>query len=107
LPPLTSTLWPIREGPHAGQTIITFDTAIGLSRSAIPPLTCLCGFGRVCRFTICTPSTSTRADFGSTSSTRPSLPLSFPAITFTVSFFFRSIRTRPRAPAECFGAVFP
>src|ERR1035441_7783002 len=66
---------------------------MGLSRSAIPPLICLAGFGRVCRLIIDTCSTKTLPLAGFTSSTRPVLPLSRPAITFTWSFFFSKIRT--------------
>src|ERR1017187_4010854 len=66
---------------------------MGLSRSAIPPLICLAGFGRVCRLIIDTCSTRTLPLAGFTSSTRPVLPLSRPAITFTWSFFFSKIRT--------------
>src|ERR1039458_8340327 len=66
---------------------------MGLSRSAIPPLICLAGFGRVCRLIIDTCSTRTLPLAGFTSSTRPVLPLSRPAITFTWSFFFCKIRT--------------
>jgi hypothetical protein len=51
------------------------------------------------RFTIITPSTSTRPSRGPRSSTRPVLPLSRPAITFTVSFFFES-GSAPVRPAS-------
>src|SRR5271169_4652254 len=58
----------------------------------MPPLMLRCGFGRTCFFTIITCSTSNLASFGNTRSTRPSLPLSRPVITFTVSFRRRSTR---------------
>src|SRR5262245_45832708 len=61
--------------------------AMGLSRSAIPPLTCREGFGRVWRFTMLTPSTSTLPLKVSTCNTRPVLPLSRPAMTLTLSSF--------------------
>src|ERR1700722_6956562 len=85
--PVPSIRYPIRVATPPEVTIITFETAIELSRSAIPPLICFCGFGRVCRFTMLTPSTSTLPVVRSTCSTRPVLPLSRPAITFTVSSF--------------------
>src|SRR5581483_2322387 len=44
-----------------------------------------CGFGRTCFLTIMTCSTRTFPSSGNTRSTRPSLPLSRPLITFTVS----------------------
>ena len=37
----------IRTGPQVGHTIITLDIEMGLSRSAIPPLICRVGLGRV------------------------------------------------------------
>src|SRR6185369_13230778 len=76
---------PMRTGPHVGQTSCTFESAIRLSCSAIPPFTLRCGFGRTCFFTIITCSTRTFASPGNTRRTRPSLPLSRPVITFTVS----------------------
>ena len=42
-----------------GHTIITFEPRSALSRSAMPPLICLAGFGRVWRLIIITCSTST------------------------------------------------
>src|SRR5450631_4281999 len=86
------TSWPIRTGPQVGHTSCTLEIAIRLSCSAMPPLTLRCGFGRTCFFTIITCSTSNLASFGNTRSTRPSLPLSRPVITFTVSFRRRSTR---------------
>ena len=61
-----------------GQTIITLEAAMGLSRSAMPPLICLAGLGRVWRLIIITCSTSTLPVSRSTRSTRPVLPLSRP-----------------------------
>src|SRR5580693_3692691 len=83
----------MRTGPHCAHTILTFETAIGLSLSAMPPLICLAGFGRVCRLIMDTCSTRILPLAGFTSSTRPVLPASRPAITFTWSFFFNKIRT--------------
>src|SRR5579885_1799373 len=80
------TSCPMRTGPQVGQTSCTFEIAMRLSCSAMPPLMFLCGFGRTCFFTIITCSTSSFASFGNTRRTRPSLPLSRPVITFTVSF---------------------
>src|SRR5579863_6335069 len=62
-----------------------FEIAIEPSRSAIPPLICLEGLGRVWRFIIIAPSTTARPFSRSTSSTRPVLPLSRPEITITWS----------------------
>src|SRR6202035_1025654 len=86
------TSWPIRTGPQVEHTSCTLEIAIRLSCSAMPPLMLRCGFGRTCFFTIITCSTSSLASFGNTRSTRPSLPLSRPVITFTVSFRRRSTR---------------
>src|SRR5689334_4548082 len=83
----------MRDGPHCEQTIITLETEMGLSRSAMPPLICLAGLGRVWRLTMDTCSTRILPLRGLTSSTRPVLPLSRPAITFTWSFFFNRILT--------------
>src|SRR5690242_18027090 len=83
----------MRAGPHCGHTIMTFETAIGLSRSAMPPLICFEGFGRVCRLTSMTCSTSSLPVRSSTLRTRPVLPLSRPEMTLTLSFFLISMRT--------------
>src|SRR5579862_9548134 len=83
----------MRAGPHCGHMIMTFDTAMRDSRSAMPPLICLPGLGRVCRLIIITCSTRIFPRFSSTLSTRPVFPLSRPVITFTVSFFLSWIRT--------------
>src|SRR5260370_41310028 len=66
---------------------------MGLSRPAIPPLICLAGFGLVCRLIIITCSTTILPVRRSISITRPCLPLSRPAITFTTSVFFSRIFT--------------
>src|SRR5690349_12555634 len=63
----------------------TFETSIELSCSAMPPLMFFCGLGRTFFLTIATCSTSTRPFPGNTRSTRPSLPLSRPAMTLTWS----------------------
>src|SRR5690348_11115385 len=81
----------MREGMPPLVKIITFERAMGLSRSAMPPLIWRCGFARVWRFTMLTPSTKTFPFLRSTEITRPVLPLSRPAITFTWSSFFRRI----------------
>src|ERR1700688_262893 len=86
------TSWPMRTGPQLAHTSCTLEIAIRLSCSAMPPLMLRCGFGRTCFFTIITCSNSHLASFGNTRSTRPSLPLSRPVITFTVSFRRRSTR---------------
>src|SRR5215469_14335738 len=82
----------MRTGPQVPQTSCTLEIEIRLSCSAIPPLIFRCGFGRTCFFTIITCSTRTLASLGNTRRTRPSLPLSRPVITFTVSF--RRMSTR-------------
>src|SRR5262245_55708375 len=46
-----------------------------------------CGFGRVCRLMMFTPSTISRFVVGRTFNTRPRLPLSLPVTTATLSFF--------------------
>src|SRR5581483_8875739 len=79
------TSWPMRTGPHVPHTSCTFETDIGRSCSARPPWMLRCGFGRTCFLTIMTCSTRTFPSSGNTRSTRPSLPLSRPLITFTVS----------------------
>src|SRR6266478_5486309 len=76
----------MRTGPQVGQTSCTFEIAIRLSCSAMPPWTLRCGLGRTCFFTIITCSTRILRSAGNTRSTRPSLPLSRPVMTFTVSF---------------------
>src|SRR5215469_1568643 len=73
---------------------MTFEIAMGLSFSAIPPLICLAGLGRVWRLIIDTPSTNTVPRLRSTEITRPLLPLSRPVITFTWSFFLTLILSR-------------
>src|SRR6266704_3735211 len=83
LPPLTAC--PMRDGPQLGQTIITLEMAMADSCSAIPPLILRCWLGRTFFFTIFTCSTRTLPVLGETRSTRPCLPASPPAITFTVS----------------------
>src|SRR5271155_3080580 len=82
----------MRTGPQVPHTNCTFDRAMRLSCSAIPPFTLRCGFGRTCFFTIMTCSTRILLSFGNTRRTRPSLPLSRPVMTLTLSF--RRISTR-------------
>src|SRR5262249_41100504 len=71
--------------PHSGHTSCTLLAWSDASRSTIPPLMLRCGFGRVCRLIMFTPSTIKRFFVGSTFSTRPRLPLSLPVFTDTVS----------------------
>src|ERR1035438_5478996 len=79
---------PERRGAlQVGQINCTFEMLIGASFSAMPPLICFCGLGRVCRLIMCTCSTSTRFFLGNTSRTRPDFPASAPLITCTRSFF--------------------
>src|SRR5256885_2850071 len=75
----------MRTGPQLGQISFTFEIAIGLSCSAMPPLMFFCGLGRTFFLTIITCSTSTRPFSGNTRNTRPSFPRSRPEMTFTWS----------------------
>src|SRR3954453_11335757 len=77
-----------------------FEAWMGISRSAMPPLIPLPGLGRVWRFAMFTPSTSTRPVSRLTWRTRPVLPLSRPAITLTVSSL------RILIFSSCFGAFW-
>src|SRR6202789_2488325 len=101
----------MRTGPQVPQTSCTLESAMRLSCSAIPPLMLRCGLGRTCFFTIMTCSTRILLSFGNTRSTRPSLPLSRPVITLTVSL--RRISTRLfsvltiRISSSQFLALFP
>src|SRR5438552_1188465 len=72
--------------PHSGHTSCTLLAWRAASRSMIPPLMFFCGFGRVWRLIMLTPSTISRFFAGSTFSTRPRLPLSLPVLIDTVSF---------------------
>src|SRR5690606_3754998 len=83
-----------------GLNSATLDTWIGASLSMMPPVTLRCGFGRVWRLTMFTPSTSRRWS-SSTRITRPRLPLSRPARTITSSpvrilFMVQSLLPHPR-----------
>src|SRR5512134_1501204 len=71
--------------PQSGHTSCTLLACSAPSRSTIPPLMLRCGFGFVWRLIMFTPSTIRRFFTGSTLSTRPRLPLSFPVVTMTVS----------------------
>src|SRR5580704_528310 len=64
----------MRDGTPPDVRTIRFEIAMGLSRSAIPPLICLEGLGRVCRLIIETPSTRTFPTARSTEMTRPVSP---------------------------------
>src|SRR5580704_7558821 len=77
----------MRVGTPPEVRAITFDTAMGLSRSAMPPLIWREGLGRVWRLIIETPSTNTVPFLRLTSRTRPVFPRSRPAMTFTWSSF--------------------
>src|SRR5262249_50267871 len=84
--PSARTVWPMRVClPQLEQMIITFETFIGPSFSAMPPLTFLFGFGLVWRLMMFACSTTTVFFAGFTDSTRPLLPASRPDITFTWS----------------------
>src|SRR5882757_1764465 len=77
------------------QTTMTFESAMRLSCSAIPPLT-RGGLAFTCLRTIMTCSTKSLLASGNTRRTRPCLPLSLPAMTLTVSLrrisiFLRSV----------------
>jgi hypothetical protein len=82
--PSDSTFLPTRVGSLvSGSSSITLLAWIDASRSMIPPLMFFCGFGRVCRLIMFTPSTTTRLRPGTTASTRPFLPRSLPARIIT------------------------
>src|SRR5229473_5727159 len=86
LVPSGRTVWPMRVClPQLPQTTITFETLIPASFSMIPPLMFFEGLGRVCRLMMPTCSTTTVFFAALTESTRPLLPASLPAITFTLS----------------------
>src|SRR5262249_9799110 len=77
LRPSPRILWPTRVcAPHSGQTSCTFEACSDASRSTMPPLMFLPGFGFVWRLIRFTPSTIRRFLSGSTFSTRPFLPRS-------------------------------
>src|SRR6185295_17787143 len=73
--------------PQSGHTSCTLLACNAPSRSTIPPLMLRCGLARVWRLIMFTPSTMRRLLVGMTFSTRPRLPLYFPVVTRTVSFF--------------------
>src|SRR5690606_30535794 len=75
-----------------GQTSITLLAEMGPGRSTTPPWG-LVRVGRMCRFWMLTPSTTTRFSRGRASSTLPVLPLSSPRMTITRSSFFTCILT--------------
>src|SRR5205814_7796805 len=87
LRPSPSNLWPTRVcAPHSGHTSCTFDECSDASRSTMPPLMFLPGFGFVWRLIMFTPSTIRRTlspSPGRTFSTRPRLPRSLPVMTST------------------------
>src|SRR5262249_37506825 len=92
LRPSPSTLCEIRvRRSSSPETSITFDTWMGASRSAIPPLMFRCGFGLVWRLMKPTPCTITRFFSRMTFRTLPRFPASLPEITSTRSFFFSRI----------------
>src|ERR1700741_38298 len=70
---------------------------MGASRSTMPPLMFLPGFGRVWRLIRLTPSTTSRLFSGTTFSTRPRLPRSLPVTTSTLSFLRMGVARRDMA----------
>src|SRR5207244_13431347 len=98
LRPSPRTLWPTRVcAPHSGQTNCTFDACSDASRSTMPPLTFLPGFGFVWRLIMFTPSTMSRffpSVPGRTFKTRPRLPRSLPVMTSTFSFLRSGVAKR-------------
>src|SRR6266702_1424025 len=96
LRPSARVLAPIRVRLSSSEeTIITFETWMGASRSAIPPLMFRCGFGRVWRLMKPTPWTMTRPFSRRTCRMRPRLPVSLPAMTSSRSFFLSRIFIDP------------
>src|SRR5207237_2645952 len=77
--------------PHSGHTSCTFDAWSDASRSTMPPLMFLPGFGFVWRLIMFTPSTMSGAlrasSPGGPSGRRPAFPDSWPRWTTTSSFF--------------------
>src|SRR3989338_7322057 len=69
-----------------GSTNATLEQWMTPSRSIIPPCSFLFGLGRVCFFTMLTPSTTSRW-FSITHSTAPDCPLLLPVSTSTLSPF--------------------
>src|ERR1043165_5093817 len=103
--PSSRIWWPDRVGSEqCGQITITFETSIGFSRSRIPPWIPLLVLALLWRFTMLTPSMITFRFLGCTSITRPFLPLSFPAITTTRSFFLTLISTFIAVPSFFVGS---
>src|SRR5579863_493625 len=80
-----SVLKPTLAVPQLGQTSTTFEMLIGDSCSAMPPLVRCPDLLETVFLTTRTCSTSTVPLSGNTRSTRPVLPLSEPASTFTTS----------------------
>src|SRR5262249_15487846 len=72
--------------PHSGHTSCTLEACTAASRSTMPPLMFLPGFGFVWRLIMFTPSTTSRFESGCTLRTRPRLPRSLPVMTRTLSF---------------------
>src|SRR5204862_724065 len=88
LRPSPRILWPTRVcAPHSGQTSCTLLACTDASRSTMPPLMFLPGFGFVWRLIMLTPSMIRRFLSGCTFSTRPRFPRSLPVMTSTLSFF--------------------
>src|SRR5206468_5694553 len=95
LRPSPSILCPTRVcAPHSGQTSCTLDACSDASRSTMPPLMFLPGFGFVWRLIMFTPSTIRRFFSGSTFSTRPRLPRSLPVMIRTLSFLRSGVAKR-------------
>src|SRR6202158_3335158 len=88
LRPSPRILCPMRVwAPHSRHTSCTLLAATDASRSTMPPLMFLPGFGFVWRLIMLTPSTMSRFFSGTTFRTRARLPRSLPVTTITLSFF--------------------
>src|SRR6185295_15270958 len=98
LRPSPRILWPTRVWAlHSGQTSCTFDACSDASRSTMPPLMPLPGFGFVWRLIMFTPSTIKRSVpvfDGTTFRMRPRLPRSLPVMTSTLSFLCSDVVER-------------
>src|SRR6266542_1177394 len=100
--PSASIFTPVRVGLSlAGSTSMTLDRWIAPSRSMMPPCRSFC-VGRWCFLIILIRSMRTRFFSGSTRSTLPRLPRSFPATTITVSPFLTCAMAIavPKSPRE-------
>src|SRR4029434_7254153 len=88
LRPSPRILRPMRVcAPHSGHTSCTLLACTDASRSTMPPLMFLPGFGLVWCLIMLKRSMASRLFTGRTLSTRPRLPRSLPVTTRTLSFF--------------------